>query len=49
MSHFWEFRCNVWVLNQGEKQLKLAPKSTKMIFVGFADLQKAIQFYDPTK
>jgi Reverse transcriptase (RNA-dependent DNA polymerase) len=37
------------VLIQGEKISKLAPKSTKMKFVGFADSQKAIRFYDPTK
>jgi hypothetical protein len=42
VSHFREFGCDVWVLIQGEKISKLAPKSTKMKFVGFADSQKAI-------
>jgi hypothetical protein len=49
VSHFREFGCDVWVLIQGEKISKLAPKSLKMKFVGFADSQKAIRFYDPTK
>jgi hypothetical protein len=49
VSHFREFGCDVWVLNQGEKQSKLAPKSTKMKLMGFLDSQKAIRYYDPTK
>jgi hypothetical protein len=47
--HFREFGCDVWVLNQGEKGSKLAPKSQKMKFMGFLDGQKAICYYDPTK
>ena len=49
VSHFREFGCDVWVLNQGEKGSKLAPKSRKMKFMGFLDGQKAIRYYDPTK
>jgi hypothetical protein len=49
VSHFREFGCDVWVLNQGEKGSKLDPKSSKMRFVGFADEQRAIRFYDQSK
>jgi hypothetical protein len=49
VSHFREFGCDVWVLNQGIKGSKLAPKSQKMKFMGFLDGAKAIRFYDPSK
>ena len=49
VSHFREFECDVWILNQGVKGSKLAPKSTKMVYVGFSDAQKAIWYYDKTK
>jgi hypothetical protein len=49
ISHFREFGSDVWVLHQGEKQSKLAPKSKKMKFMGFLDGQKAMQYYDPSK
>ena len=49
VSHFCKFGCDVWVLNQGEKGSKLAPKSKKMKFMGFLDGQKAIRYYDPSK
>jgi hypothetical protein len=49
VSHFREFGCDVWVLNQGEKGSKLAPKSQKMKFMGFLDGSKAIRYYDPSK
>ena len=42
VSHFREFGCDVWVLNQKEKGSKLAPKSQKIKFTGFLDGQKAI-------
>jgi hypothetical protein len=42
ISHFREFWCDIWVLNQGEKGSKLAQK---MKFVGFLDGQKAIRYY----
>ena len=47
--HFREFDYNMWVLHQGEKRFKLAPKSVKMKFVGFLDSQGAIQYYNPAK
>jgi hypothetical protein len=49
VSHFREFGCDVWVLNQGEKGSKLALKSKKMKFMGFLDGQKAIRYYNPSK
>jgi transposase InsO family protein len=48
VSHFREFGCDVWVLNQGVKESKLAPKSKKMKFMGFVDGAKAIRYYDPS-
>jgi hypothetical protein len=49
VSHFREFGCDVWVLIQGEKGSKLAPKSEKMVFVGFSEAQKAVRYHDPAK
>jgi hypothetical protein len=49
ISHFREFGCKVWVLIQGEKQSKLAPKSKKMNYMGFLNSQKAVRYYDPSK
>src|SRR5579859_4810537 len=48
VSHFKEFGCDVWVLDQGVKGSKLAPKSRKMKFMGFVDGAKAIRYYDPS-
>jgi hypothetical protein len=47
VSHFREFGCDAWVLHQGTKQSKLAPKSAKMKFLGFLDKSHSIRFYDP--
>ena len=49
VGHFQEFGRDVWVLQQGTKPSKIAPKSHRMKFIGFLDAKKAIRFYDPAK
>ena len=46
VSHFREFGCNVWVLDETKNRSKLAPKSNKFIFVGFHDGSKSVRYYD---
>ena len=46
VSHFREFGCDVWVLDESGTRSKLDPRSKKMIFVGFMDGPKAIRYYD---
>jgi len=46
VSHLREFGCDVWVLDESNNRLKLDPKLKKMIFVGFMDGSKAVQYYD---
>jgi transposase InsO family protein len=48
VSNFREFGCDVWVLDESVNKSKLAPKSKKMIFVGFAEGSKAIRYWDKT-
>ena len=45
VRHLWEFGCDVWVLNESKNRSKLDPKLKKMVFVGFMDGSKAIQYY----
>ena len=44
--HLREFGCDVWVLDEDKTRSKLMPKSKKMMFVGFEDSQKVIQYYN---
>lgn len=46
VSHFREFGCDVWVLDEDKNRSKLAPKSKKMVFVGFAEGSKAVRYWD---
>ena len=46
VSHFWEFGCDIWMLDESINRLKLDPWSKKMIFVGFMDGPKAVWYYD---
>ena len=47
VSHFREFGCDVWVLDETQNLSKLLPKAQKMVFTGFIDGSKSIRFYDP--
>ena len=46
VSHFREFRSDIWVLDESKNRSKLAPKSKKMIFVGFLEGSKAVRYWD---
>jgi hypothetical protein len=46
VSHFREFGCDVWVLDEDKNRSKLALKSKKMVFVGFAEGSKAVHYWD---
>ncbi len=46
IAHLREFGCDVWVLDEDVRRSKLAPKSKKMIFVGFMDGSKSVRYYD---
>jgi hypothetical protein len=46
ITHLQEFGCPVYILDEGDRS-KLAPKSEKMIFVGFEDGPKAVRYYKP--
>lgn len=46
VSHFREFGCDVWVLDESKDRSKLAPKSKKMVFVGFMEGSKAVRYWD---
>jgi IS30 family transposase len=46
VSHFREFGCDVWVLDKDKNRSKLAPKSKKMVFVGFVEGSKAVRYWD---
>ena len=46
VSHLQEFSCGVWILDEDKNKLKLTPKSKKMVFTGFEDSLKAVQYYD---
>ena len=46
VGHFREFGCDVWVLDETKNKSKLAPRSRKMVFVGFSDESKAIWYWD---
>jgi hypothetical protein len=46
VSHFREFGCDVWVLDEDKNRSKLAPKSKKMVFVGFMEGSKAVRYWD---
>ena len=48
VSHLREFGCDVWVLDETKNKSKLAPRSKKMIFVGFEDGSKAVRYWDKT-
>ena len=48
VDHFREFGCDVWVFDEDKTRSKLAPKSKKMVFVGFANGSKAVRYYDKT-
>ena len=45
VSHFREFRSDIWVLDESKNRSKLAPKS-KMIFMGFLEGSKAVRYWD---
>ena len=46
ISHLWEFGCDVWILDESIHRSKLDPQSKKMVFIGFMDGSKAVQYYD---
>ena len=46
VSQFREFGCDVWVLDENKNRSKLAPKSKKMVFVGFIEGSKAVRYWD---
>ena len=47
VSHLREFGCDVWVLDETKGLSKLKPRSKKMVFVGFNEGSKSVQYYDP--
>jgi hypothetical protein len=49
VSHFREFGCDVWVLDEDKNRSKLEPKSRKMVFVGFMEGSKAVRYWDKGK
>ena len=44
--HLREFGCDVWVFDESQNRSKLAPRTKKMVFVGFMDGSKSIHYYD---
>ena len=46
VGHLWEFGCDVWILDESINRSKLDPRSKKMIFIGFMDRSKVVQYYD---
>jgi transposase InsO family protein len=46
VSHFREFGCDVWVLDETKNRSKLVPKSHKMVFVGFEEGSKGVRYWD---
>ena len=46
VSHFQEFGCDIWILDESINRSKLDPQSKKMIFVGFMDGSKVVRYYD---
>jgi hypothetical protein len=46
ISHLREFGCDVWVLDETVNRSKLAPRSKKMVFVGFEEGCKGIRYWD---
>ena len=46
VSHFREFGSDVWILDESKNRSKLAPKSKKMVFVGFMGGSKAVRHWD---
>jgi hypothetical protein len=46
ISHLREFGCDVWILDETKDKSKLAPRSKKMVFVGFEDGSKAVRYWD---
>ena len=49
ISHFREFGCDIWVLDENKNRSKLAPKSKTMVFVGFVEGSKAVRYWDKGK
>ncbi|KAJ3543106.1 hypothetical protein NMY22_g3260 [Coprinellus aureogranulatus] len=47
VAHLREFGSDVWVLDQSNNKSKLAPRSKKMVLVGYNDGSKSIRYYDP--
>ena len=43
VSHFREFGCDIWVLDENKNRSKLAPKLEKMIFT---EGSKAVRYWD---
>ena len=47
VNHLREFGAPVWVMLQGQKQLrKMLPKSQRRIYVGFEDGSKSVKYYN---
>jgi len=46
ISHFREFGCDIWVFDETKNKSKLAPRSRKMVFMGFEDGSKVIRYWD---
>ena len=46
VRHFHEFGCDVWILDESTDRSKLGPRSSKMVFVGYAEGSKAIRYWD---
>ena len=46
VSHFREFGSDIWVLDESKNRSKLAPKSKKMVFVGFMEGSKVVRYWD---
>ena len=46
VAHLQEWGCNVWVLDETMGRSKLAPKASKMVFVGFMEGSKSVRYYD---
>src|SRR6202522_967132 len=46
VAHLREFGSEVWIFDESIDKSKLAPKSNKMMFVGFIDGLKSVRYYD---
>src|SRR6266498_4392158 len=46
VTHFREFGCDVWVLDESKNRSKLDRKSNKMVFIGFMDGLKAVRYWN---